>query len=151
MLRSNLRLGRVRIIGFVLTLSCAACDPVVDRAVPIETACTVIDGDTIRCGEERIRLLGIDAPEMPGSCTAGRDCAPGDPYAAADSLFGLVEKGPLSIIRFKKDRYGRTLAIIRSGEVDLSCQQIKSGHAVYVARWDQDNAVRSTCPKAVQR
>ena len=24
--------------------------------------CTVTDGDTLRCGEERLRLTGIDAP-----------------------------------------------------------------------------------------
>ena len=28
--------------------------------------CTVTDGDTVRCNGERIRLLGIDAPELPG-------------------------------------------------------------------------------------
>src|SRR3546814_4753345 len=29
---------------------------------------TVVDGDTLRCGGTRIRLQGIDAPEMPGHC-----------------------------------------------------------------------------------
>jgi endonuclease YncB( thermonuclease family) len=48
--------------------------------------CSVTDGDTIRCGDERIRLLGIDAPELPGHCRSGRNCAPGDPYASTSSL-----------------------------------------------------------------
>jgi endonuclease YncB( thermonuclease family) len=30
------------------------------------SSCHAIDGDTLRCGEERIRLVGIDAPELPG-------------------------------------------------------------------------------------
>lgn len=31
------------------------------------TQCEAIDGDTLRCSEiGRVRLLGIDAPEMPG-------------------------------------------------------------------------------------
>lgn len=30
-----------------------------------------IDGDTLRCGRERIRLLGTDAPELPGHCQRG--------------------------------------------------------------------------------
>jgi len=30
----------------------------------LATACIVTDGDTIRCGDERIRLLAIDAQEM---------------------------------------------------------------------------------------
>jgi endonuclease YncB( thermonuclease family) len=26
--------------------------------------CVAVDGDTLRCGSERVRLLGIDAPEI---------------------------------------------------------------------------------------
>lgn len=35
------------------------------------TRCTVTDGDTLRCGSEWIRLLGIDALELPGHCRSG--------------------------------------------------------------------------------
>lgn len=34
----------------------------------------VIDGDTIHCRYTRVRLAGIDAPEMPGHCQPGRAC-----------------------------------------------------------------------------
>lgn len=104
------------------------------------------DGDTIRCGHERIRLLGIDAPEMPGHCRRGRICVPGDPYASRASMIRLLKARPLTIRRFGTDRYGRTLAMISAGGHDLSCAQIKQRAAVYVARWDNGGAVGKTCP-----
>ncbi len=136
-------------LAMLTALLCAACAPL-PEPVPLELACTVTDGDTIRCGEERIRLLGVDAPESAGHCRAGRTCAPGDPVAATRSLEAVIEMGPKRIIRLGADRYGRTLALVKVGEVDLSCHQLAGGHAVYVARWDTRKAVARTCPDVVQ-
>jgi len=110
--------------------------------------CSVTDGDTIRCGDERIRLRGIDTPEMPGHCRAGRDCAPGDPYAAKDSLEQAMT-GELTIQRQGTDRYGRTLATVAGPVGDLSCWQLERGHAVYRSDWDDGGAVAAACPSAV--
>lgn len=131
-----------------LAFLCAACAPL-PEPVAIETACGITDGDTIRCGDERIRLLGIDAPEKAGRCWKGRQCAPGDPVASSESLRRAVDKGPLSIIRLGEDRYGRTLALVRAEGVDLSCHQLATGNAVYVKRWDDRQAVARTCPDAI--
>lgn len=46
----------------------------------------VIDGDTFDCGGIRIRMQGIDAPEMPGHCRPGRNCTVGDPWASTANL-----------------------------------------------------------------
>lgn len=55
--------------------------------------CTAVDGDTLRCSEiGRVRLLGIDAPEMPGHCRKSRTCAPGDPAASKKALEKLVDQ-----------------------------------------------------------
>ena len=78
------------------------------------TNCRVV-GDTLRCGSERIRLLGIDAHELPGHCAIGRDCAPGDPYESSLSLGEAMGDGfSLAIERVGTDRYGRTLAVVRA-------------------------------------
>ena len=128
--RLRLQLRKLWVLPMMLLfLICAACTPL-PAAVAIETSCTVTDGDTIRCGDERIRLLGINAPEEPGQCRRGRQCAPGDPFASATSLESAFQNGPLSIVRMGEDRYGRTLALVRAGETDLSCHQLREGKAI---------------------
>ncbi len=114
------------------------------------SGCTATDGDTIRCGNERIRLVGIDAPELPGHCRKGRRCAPGNPYSATDSLRTAIT-GNLQIERLNEDRYGRTIAAIANDRGNLSCMQLRSGNAVYVARWDNDERIARTCPEQVRR
>lgn len=110
--------------------------------------CRAVDGDTLRCGPERIRLLAIDAPELPGHCRTGRNCAPGDPYASTASLAAALT-GPLTIERVGEDRYGRTLALVAGAGRDLSCWQLAGGHAIYKAAWDNGHRVARTCPKVV--
>lgn len=110
--------------------------------------CRVTDGDTIRCGNERIRLLGIDAPEKPGGCRPGRHCAPGDYRRSTDSLDAALV-GPLTIDRVGQDHYGRTIARVAGARGDLSCWQLKQGRAVYKGKWDDGLRVGRTCPGAI--
>ncbi len=110
-------------------------------------ACKVVDGDTLRCGAERVRLLGIDAPELPGHCAQGRDCAPGDGFAATESLKAALE-GPIRIRRVGSDRYGRTLALVSGAKGDLSCWQLKRRQAIYKPKWDNGRQLAAICPAA---
>ena len=107
-----------------------------------------VDGDTLRCGGERIRLLGIDAPELPGHCRHDRVCASGDPYASRDSLAAMMVPA-LGIVRIGHDRYGRTLAMVNRKGEDLSCWQLRHHQAVYKQRWDNGHRVAIRCPGAV--
>lgn len=109
------------------------------------SGCDVVDGDTLRCGGERIRLVGIDAPEMPGHCRPGRDCAPGDPYAATVSLSGMV-RSTMPIQRYGEDKYGRTIAALEGTYGDLSCAQLRDGSAIYKPQWDDSLHVARICP-----
>jgi endonuclease YncB( thermonuclease family) len=113
-------------------------------------SCAAIDGDTLRCGREAVRLLGIDAPEKAGHCRPGRVCAPGDPEASRHSLAAGLRSGPIRIERVGRDIYGRTLAMVRAGGVDLSCWQLRHGQAIHVARWDDGGRVARTCPALTQ-
>ena len=110
--------------------------------------CTVVDGDTLRCGSERVRLLGIDAPELAGHCRGGRECVEGDPVASTQSLRDAVS-ADLQIERFGEDRYGRTLAAIAGKNGDLSCWQLKHGQAIYKPTWDNAARIARTCPGAL--
>ena len=92
---------------------------------------TVTDGDTIRCGSKRIRLYGIDAPEMGGKCRPGRQCVSGDPDASKAHLQSLVR--PFTAMQCREidmDHYGRIVARCEVDGKDFSCEMVRAGHAV---------------------
>lgn len=68
----------------------------------------VIDGDTIVYRGETIRIRGLDAPEMHGRCEAETRRA----RQARDRLEQLLAGG-LRTYPSGRDRYGRTLAVVR--------------------------------------
>lgn len=90
----------------------------------------VIDGDTIRLGAERIRILNIDAPETEGRarCNAERRLA----AVATMTLTEIIMGEQLEIERHGKDRFGRTLAYIRVSGADVGEMLIMAHVAV---RW----------------
>lgn len=108
------------------------------------TGCIAIDGDTLKCGLESIRLLGIDAPEMPGHCRIGRECVQGDPFASQASLQNSISY-TMNIVRVGTDRYGRTLGLIYANGQNLSCIQLSRGQAAYIPDWDNGSRVASEC------
>lgn len=110
--------------------------------------CRATDGDTIRCGDERIRLLAIDAPELPGHCREGRVCAPGDPVASTRTLTSAMT-ATMSITRIGTDRYGRTLAMVSGPRGDLSCWQLSQDQAIYRSEWDTGYRIARECPSDI--
>ncbi len=122
-------------------------------ALTVVTAtCTAVDGDTLRCridGQPRTtanRLIGIDAPELPGHCRKGRACAAGDPHASTRSLARAVHRQTVILQPVGRDRYGRTLARAATKGGDLSCHQLRHRAAIYVQKWDTARQVQRTCP-----
>ena len=110
------------------------------------TNCHVVDGDTLHCDGGRVRLLGIDAPELPGHCSANRDCAPGDPFESTNSLRqGMGNGSSVRIERVGSDRYGRTLAMVLGRGGDLSCWQLARNEAIYKPKWDNGGRVAKAC------
>ena len=104
----------------------------------------VVDGDTLRCGSERLRLLGIDAPEI-HSCPRNRVCAPGNGRAAKRSLIVALRWGPIRYQPVAIDRYGRTVAVVWAGRVNLSCWQLQQRQAVYKSKWDNGRITAREC------
>lgn len=100
-----------------------------------------VDGDTLHCARQgAVRLLSIDAPELPGHCRRGRACTPGDPFASKASLARLVRGAKVSCTSEGRDRYGRILARCEARGLDLSCEQVRLGHAV-------ERYGKLTCPR----
>lgn len=84
----------------------------------------VVDGDTFKLGERKIRLIGVDAPEThPARCPA--EARMGE--AATAELQRLLNEGPFTIIgRIDRpvDRHGRELRAVTRARPDGSTQSI---------------------------
>lgn len=102
------------------------------------------DGDSVSCGQIRLRLVGIDAPEV-SRCRRGRKCVTGDGQASKRSLAAGLKLGPVRYRSISIDRFGRTIAAVYAGWTNLSCYQLRRGGAVYVARWDTASVVSREC------
>ena len=115
------------------------------------TPTAVWDGDgPIWCAEgPRIRLAGIAAREMDGTCKPGHPCPPTTGRAARDHLVKLLGgsrgtlrtchvtvRGPqLSCVSEGSAGGARTAAWCTASAVgDLSCRMVKSGYAL---RWER--------------
>ena len=103
----------------------------------------IVDGDTLRANGERIRLLGIDAPELRG-CPEGRDCAPGNGQASKLSLQRSLGS-PITIVPITRDRYGRTVAIVYAAGLNLSWEQLRRRQAIYKREWDSGRRLAKEC------
>ncbi len=77
-----------------------------------------VDGDTIRVGAQRIRLRGIDTPEM--SEFAGP--------AAKQRLSELLRRGPIRIVPQGRDVYNRLVADVFVNEQNVAETLIQEGY-----------------------
>jgi endonuclease YncB( thermonuclease family) len=100
----------------------------------------VVDGDTVHCGAQRLRLLGIDAPEI-GRCPRKRVCASGDGQASKRELKAAMRFGPIHYQPITIDRYGWQVAVVWAGSVNLSCWQLEHGQAIYKPHWDNGRRI----------
>lgn len=89
----------------------------------------VIDGDTFKLGDRKIRILGIDAPEL-----AAPQCAEEAVLArkSADRLLVLLNQGEFEMIAHRlqrQDRHGRDLVVVRRNGKSIGRQMINDGLA----------------------
>lgn len=90
---------------------------------------SVIDGDTLDIGGQRIRLYGIDAPESRQTClhsTGEWDCG----NRAGLWLQQYLAGNEVSCLPQGNDRYGRVVATCMVGENDIGGEMVKAGWAV---------------------
>ena len=112
-------------------------------AIPCPSA-YVVDGDSLRCRSLRLRLLGIDAPELHG-CPNWRVCVAGDGQASRQSLQRALAYGRVTYQVVTIDRFGRSVVMAWAGRVNLSCYQLQARQAVYKPQWDNGGLVRESC------
>lgn len=83
----------------------------------------VIDGDTFKLGQRKIRIIGIETAEVEARCPAEAAMA----EAATAMLQHLLNQGPFEMvgrIAGSQDRYGRDLRALRRVRPDGTVQSI---------------------------
>jgi micrococcal nuclease len=110
-----------------LEITTRSVDPPGDRREGRITKIT--DGDTIRIGEERIRLIGVDTPETrkPGTPV---QCF-GKKATAFATKAVLGRQVTLELDAEERDRYGRLLAYVRRSNDGyfLNAELVRQGYA----------------------
>ena len=88
----------------------------------------VVDGDSFRLGSRRIRIRGIDAPEIEGACAAETELA----ARSADRLVELLGRGPFIMTATRgdeRDRYGRELRTVTRDGRSIGDAMVEAGLA----------------------
>ncbi len=97
----------------------------------------VTDGDTIKIGDEAIRLHGIDAPETRQSCVAaGRRWPCGQ--ESAQALRDRIAGESLTCTILDRDRYGRSIGECFIGDINLNAWMVSMGWALAYRRYASD-------------
>ena len=98
----------------------------------------VIDGDSIALGKLRIRMQGIDAPELKQEC---RNIQSKKLYkcgeVAKNYLIKLINHQSIECTDEGKDRYKRQLAYCYVGKLNLNREMVRSGNAVAYIKYDK--------------
>lgn len=120
------------------------------RAASIVGRAVVIDGDTLQISGVKIRLEGIDAPELAQSC--GRrwfgtwDCG----EAAAKALKSLVKERSITCHSKGQDKYGRTLGICFADKTDINAELVRTGLAWAFVKYSATYVEEETRARAAE-
>lgn len=99
----------------------------------------VSDGDSLRLGERRIRLKGIDAPELAQTCTRNggeETCG----RASRDHLLALIGGREVTCLGAQEDRFGRLLAQCECAGIDLNAAMVRDGWAFAYGDYEREEA-----------
>lgn len=117
----------IRRVAIAAVFSVSLYGPV--AADDLTGVATVTDGDTLRIGQKRIRLFGMDAPEKAQRCERDGAC-----YRCGDdatrALKSIVEGSQVTCSPTGAKTYGRIVATCEAGGVDLSAEMVRLGWAV---------------------
>tara|TARA_Y100001935_G_C17090478_1_gene400901 strand:+ start:201 stop:692 length:492 start_codon:yes stop_codon:yes gene_type:complete len=112
----------------------------------------IVDGDTVHIKEYKIRLEGIDAPEIRQKCkkeklkissiigfTFYKDYNCGE--VSKENLEAKVDRSIIKCISSSKDRYERYLAKCFKNKINLNRWMVRNGHAVAYRRYSKEYVI----------
>lgn len=121
------------VVAFALVLALGFAAEWMLRKDVIAGSATVADGDTLHLDGRRIRLQGMDAPELAQTCErngASWPCGTTARFALAE----MVQRGEVFCTSSGADAYGRALARCTVGGVDIAEELVRQGLAVAYGR-----------------
>jgi endonuclease YncB( thermonuclease family) len=108
------------------------------------------DGDTLMVGVDRVRLFGIDAPELHQTCERG-----GQKWSCGEEaktrLAGMVDRREVVCATTGADDFGRLLARCKAGGIDLNQRMVEAGFAVAFRRYSSDYVASEANAKLARR
>ena len=109
----------------------------------------IIDGDTVHINNKKIRLEGIDAPELKQQCkkpvlqisvmisfqfNKNYSCG----VKSKVKLINKISDSKIKCITSSKDRYKRFLATCYKDKINLNKWMVRNGNAVVYKRYSKD-------------
>ena len=97
----------------------------------------IIDGDTIHIGKNKIRLYGIDAPEINQTCTIEKiiwECG----IDSSQALESIISENEVRCEIMDIDRYRRFVAICFVKNINLSQYMVQNGWAIAYRYYSDD-------------
>lgn len=89
------------------------------------------DGDSLKIGDETIRLAGIDAPERGQFCQDAHGGSWSCGVSAMAALEAIIARGALRCDGLEHDRYGRLVARCSvKGQSDIGAEMVAQGWAI---------------------
>jgi endonuclease YncB( thermonuclease family) len=108
--------------------------PLQTQAATVSGPPLVIDGDTLEIAGQRVRLFGIDAPELSQTWSrSGQAWECGK--AAREHLAGMISTAEVTCSGAEKDTYGRLVAVCQVSGVDLNRALVAEGWATAFRRY----------------
>ena len=108
----------------------------------------VVDGDTIHIGKTKIRLHGIDAPEMKQTCRTRKGEEQMCGQLAKQALQRLVQGQDVVCKGDTRDRYKRLIAVCYVGPFNINKQMVVDGWAMAYRKYSKDYVKAETFAKS---
>ena len=124
--------------------------PVTAPAAGLSGPVTITDGDTVRFGDVKIRLIGMDALEARQTCKLDGERYPCG-TRATEALREIIAGREVRCEHRGLDRYGRVLGDCYAGEDSLSAEMVRAGWSFVDPRFGQDHVGLETEARERQR
>lgn len=119
--------------------------------IDFQSRVSVTDGDSFRRGNQRIRLFGIDAPELAQECLDAKSRLYPCGQSARRALQELIGASEISCDIVEHDKYQRDVARCRKDGLEINREMVRLGWAIAYERHSIDYLVAEATARNARR